>query len=157
MLLNLAAVATTCPVRAGAGSVIIRSGRGGLGIDVVIRVEQDHCFGAHGDDCRDGVWNTGGPTRPPEGAREAGLYRRGGGADRERPGDGGSGGQPRADWATARQGLPDLPYLQQGRAEQNWPQPLGRYRGADRQRPWVPVLRGIGERQERQVGRGKAE
>src|SRR6202030_2643264 len=103
-MLKLASIATTCPVRPGAGSVIIRSTAGGSGADVVIRVEQDHCVGAHGDDCRDGVGDLGESARPPEGTEKpclCGGRRR---ADRERTGGGGGGSRARADRAIARQG-----------------------------------------------------
>src|SRR5262249_24447035 len=74
-LLNLDTIATTCPVNRGAGSVIIPPGRGGLGIDVVIRVEQDHCLGAYGDDYRNGVGNPRGTAGGAKGAGKACLCR----------------------------------------------------------------------------------
>src|SRR5262249_43921215 len=42
--------ATTCPVRAIVGSVILHCVPGGKVVDVVVRVEQDHRFGPDGDD-----------------------------------------------------------------------------------------------------------
>ena len=63
---------------------------GGLGIDVIIRVEQDHCLGADGDDHCDGVRDPGEPARPSKGTREAGFYV--------------AGAEPTASTGSAQQG-----------------------------------------------------
>src|SRR6516225_39942 len=140
---------------------------GGKVVDVVVRVEQDYRLGPDGDDRRDGVGYSCQRARAPKGARKAGLPPRG---RANRGGTSGAtrGGKARADRAPARQrrpetrratrqGLQHLPYLQQGRTEQDWSEPLGCYRGGDCRSPELSVLYCVAGGQRSKMGPGKAE